>query len=43
MERKFSNKMEIMKINPVEMLEIKTSVTQIQTTVDSIISRQDQT
>jgi hypothetical protein len=35
--------MEIMKNNQVEMLETKTSINQIQTTVDNIISKQDQT
>jgi predicted nucleic acid-binding Zn-ribbon protein len=32
-----------MKNNQVEMLEMKTAINQIQTTVDSIISRQDRT
>jgi hypothetical protein len=42
MEEKFRKLIEIMKNNQVEMLEVKTSNT-IKTTLDSIISRQDQT
>jgi hypothetical protein len=42
LEEKFSKEMEIMKNNQVEMLEMKTSINQIQTTVNNIISRQDQ-
>jgi TusA-related sulfurtransferase len=37
MEEKLSKEIEIMK--KVEILEIKTSISQIKTTVDSIISR----
>jgi hypothetical protein len=36
-EEKFSKEMEIMKNNQVEMFEMKTSVNQIQTTMDSVI------
>jgi peptidoglycan hydrolase CwlO-like protein len=39
MEEKFSKEMEIMKNNQVEVLEMKTSINQIHTTVDSIIIR----
>jgi hypothetical protein len=35
--------MEIMKNNQVQILEVKTSINLIQTTMDSIVSRQDQT
>jgi predicted patatin/cPLA2 family phospholipase len=40
MEKKFSKEMEIMKNNQVETLEMKTSIKQIQITMDNIISRQ---
>jgi hypothetical protein len=36
MEEKFSKEMEIVKNNQVEMSEMKTSVNQVKTTVDSI-------
>jgi hypothetical protein len=39
MKEKFNKEMEIMKHNQVEMLKVKTSINQIQTTMDSIISR----
>jgi hypothetical protein len=42
MEEKFSKEIEIMKNNQVEILEMKTSINEIQTIMDSIISRQDQ-
>jgi hypothetical protein len=34
MEKKFSKEMEIMKNNQVEILEVKSSINQIQTTAD---------
>jgi hypothetical protein len=37
MEEKFSKEMEIMKNNQVEILEMKSSMNQIQTTMDSNI------
>jgi predicted nucleic acid-binding Zn-ribbon protein len=40
-EEKFNHKMEIMKKNQIEILEIKTLMNQIETTMDSIIRRQD--
>jgi predicted nucleic acid-binding Zn-ribbon protein len=43
MEEKFSKEMEIIKNNQLEILEMKTSINQIQATIDSIISRQYQT
>jgi predicted nucleic acid-binding Zn-ribbon protein len=42
MEEKVNNEMEIMKKNQVEMLGTKNSINQIQTSVDTIISRQNQ-
>jgi hypothetical protein len=42
MEDKFIKEIEIMKNNQVEILEMKTSINEIQTIMDSIISRQDQ-
>jgi hypothetical protein len=43
MEEKFNKEMEIMKNNQVEMLRIKQQLNQVQTRMDSSISRQDQT
>jgi hypothetical protein len=41
-EGKFNKEMEIMNNNQVEILEMKTLINQIQTTLDSMINRQDQ-
>jgi hypothetical protein len=41
-QQHFPKEMEIMKSNQVEMLEMKISINQIKTTVDIIISRQDE-
>jgi allophanate hydrolase subunit 1 len=42
MEEKFSKETEIINNNQVEIIEMKTSLNQIQITMDSVISRQDQ-
>jgi hypothetical protein len=42
MEEKFSKEMEILNHNQVEKLQMKTSIRQIKTTTDSIISRPGQ-
>jgi hypothetical protein len=41
MQEKFSKEMETMNKNQVNTLEIKAPISQIQITIDSIISRQD--